>query len=205
MVMILLDGLGVFAFGVSGGLLAVHRRLDLFGVLVLALVTALAGGIVRDVLIADLPPVAFRNSLYLVVALAAGGACFLMHRILARLHQPIMVFDALGLGVFASIGCNKALGSGLDPLAAVLIGVLSAVGGGIVRDLLVTQVPRIFQSEIYAAAALLAASVVAVGHALDWPPLPVTVVAIAAGFILRVLSVVFRWRLPRAPGSAPGS
>ncbi|TVR98817.1 MAG: trimeric intracellular cation channel family protein [Rhodospirillales bacterium] len=196
-----LDFVGVFAFGVTGGLLAVRRGLDLFGVLVLAVVTALAGGITRDVLIGDLPPAAFQDTTYLVVALAAGAACFLLHRGLGRLGHPIMVSDALGLGVFATIGCDKALRFGLDPVAAVLIGVLTAAGGGIVRDLLVAEVPRILREEIYAAAAVLAALVVVAGDALGWPPVVTAVAAIVAGFALRVLSVAFGWRLPRAPGS----
>ncbi|MFO7641147.1 MAG: trimeric intracellular cation channel family protein [Candidatus Competibacteraceae bacterium] len=201
MTITLLDFVGVFAFGVTGGLLAVRRGFDLFGILVLAMVTALAGGITRDVLIADLPPASFQTSAYLMVALAAGATCFVTHRLLQRLRHPIMVFDALGLGVFATLGCEKALRFGLDPLVAILIGVLSAAGGGIIRDLLVAEAPRILKEEIYAAAALLAAVIVVIGDALAWPSVAVATSAIMAGFALRVLSVAFHWRLPRAPGS----
>lgn len=196
-----IDLFGVFIFGLTGGTLAVRRRLDVFGVLVLALATALAGGILRDLLVGDVPPAAFRDTRYLVAGLAAGGVAFFAHRPLEAMGKPVMVLDAAGLGLFAVAGCGKALAAGLDPVPAALIGVLTAVGGGVVRDVLVAEVPRVLREEIYAVAALLAAVVVIAGQAWELPELPVALAAIAAAFVLRVVSVLRGWSAPRAPGT----
>jgi uncharacterized membrane protein YeiH len=199
--MVALDLVGTFVFGLSGGTLAVRRRLDLFGVLVLSVAAALAGGMVRDILLGATPPAALRDERYLLAALGAGGAVFLFHPLLERLGKPVMVLDALGLGLFAVTGCRKALAFGLDPVAAIMLGVLTAVGGGALRDLLVTEVPRVLREEIYALAALVGATVVVVGDGLGFPDAAVAVAGVAAAFILRVVSVARGWSAPRAPWS----
>lgn len=196
-----LDLLGTFVFGLSGGALAVRRRLDVFGVLVLSVAAALAGGMVRDVLLGATPVAALRDERYLLAALGAGGAAFLFHRVLDRLGKPVMVLDALGLGLFAVTGCRKALAFGLDPVAAIMLGVLTAVGGGALRDLLVTEVPRVLREEIYALAALVGAAVVVLGDRLGFPEAAVTVAGVVLAFVLRVVSVVRGWSAPRAPWS----
>lgn len=197
----IVDTIGIFVFGVTGGTLAVRRRLDVFGVFVLAGVTALSGGVVRDVLLGALPPAALTQPHYLWAALASGLAAFFFHRAIERLGKPVMVLDALGLGLFAVAGCRKALDYGVDPLAAVLLGVVTGVGGGIVRDLLLNETPRVLREEIYASAALLATLVVVAGHALGWASGPTSAGAVAAAFLLRVVSYWRGWRAPRAPGS----
>ena len=118
-----------------------------------------------------------------------------------RLAKPVMVFDAAGLGLFAVSGCQKALSLGVAPLPAVLLGVLTAVGGGALRDLLVTEVPRVLREDIYALAALAGATVVAVGAWLGLAPAPVALLGVALTFALRVVSVWRGWRAPKAPGS----
>lgn len=196
-----LDAVGIFVFGVTGGTLAVRRRFDLFGVVVLALVTALAGGVARDLMLGATPPAALTHPHYLWSALASGLAAFFFHKAIERLGKPVMVLDALGLGLFAVAGCRKALDYGVDPSAAVLLGVVTGVGGGIVRDLLVNEAPRVLREEIYASAALLAALIVILGEHFAWPWTVTSTAGVAAAFLLRVVSYWRGWRAPRAPGS----
>jgi uncharacterized membrane protein YeiH len=196
-----LDLLGTFVFGLSGGTLAVRRGLDAFGVLALSVAAALAGGMLRDALLGATPVAALADTRYLLAAVAAAVAAFLGHPLLARLGKPVLVFDAMGLGLFAVTGCRKALEAGLDPAAAMLLGVLTAVGGGAVRDILVAEVPRVLREEIYALAALLGAGVFALGLHLGLPEWAVALAGIASAFVLRVVSVVRGWGAPRAPWS----
>jgi uncharacterized membrane protein YeiH len=148
---------GTFAFGLSGGLAAVRARLDLFGVLVLAAVVAMAGGIVRDLLIGA-PPTNFRDERYLVAAIAAGLVCFFGRSAVARLDRGVLVFDALGLSVFCVAGASTALDSGLGPVQAVLLGAVTGIGGGILRDVLLAQVPIVLRQELYAVPAMVGAA-----------------------------------------------
>lgn len=198
-----LDLVGTFVFGLSGGTLAVRRGLDLVGVLALATAAALAGGMLRDLLLGSVPPAALAGQGYLLAALAAGLAAFLLHPLVARLGKPVMVFHALGLGLFAVTGCAKALDAGLGPLPCLLLGVLTAVGGGALRDVLAAEVPRVLRKEIYALAALLGAAVVVAGDRLGWPEAPTTLAGVLAAFLLRLVSVAYGWRAPRSPWSGP--
>ncbi|HYC04991.1 MAG TPA: trimeric intracellular cation channel family protein [Azospirillaceae bacterium] len=197
-----IDLAGTFVFGLGGGVIAVRHRLDLFGVLVLAVASALAGGLMRDVLI-DAPPAALADTRYLWIALGGGIVAFLAHPLVERVSRPVMLLDALGLGLFAVAGCRKALDAGLSPLPAVILGTLTAVGGGVVRDLLMAEVPRVLREEIYALAALAAAGIVVAGRAAGLDEGAVVTAGIAAGFTLRVLSVRYGWRAPLAPWTRP--
>ena len=156
---------GTFVFGLSGGLAAVRARLDLFGVVVLAAVVGLAGGITRDVLIGT-PPATFRDWRYLAAAAAAGVVCFFAGRALERAERSVMIFDALGLGLFAVTGATKALQFGLGPVQAILLGTITGVGGGMLRDLLLREVPTVLREGLYAIPALLGASVLVVAQQL---------------------------------------
>lgn len=196
-----LDLLGTFVFGLSGGMLAVRRGLDLVGVLALATAAALAGGLARDALLGATPAAALADGRYLLAAGLAGLAAFLAHPLLERLGKPVMAFDALGLGLFAVTGASKALDAGLGPLPCLLLGVLTAAGGGVARDLLVAEVPRILREEVYALAALLGAGIVVLGARLQWPPDATAFAGVLAAFALRVVSVRFGWRAPRSPWS----
>ena len=194
-----LDLLGTFVFGLSGGTLAVRRGLDVVGVLAVATAAALAGGLLRDLLLGQAPPLALRESRYLVAALAAGLASFLLHPLAARLRQPVHFFDALGLGLFAVSGCRLALDAGLGALPCLLLGTLSAVGGGVARDLLVAEVPRVLREEIYALAALLGAGIVVIGDRLALPEAPVAILGALAAVLLRTVAVARGWSAPRSP------
>lgn len=181
----LIDFIGTFAFAISGGLVAVRHRLDLFGVLVLAFAAATAGGIVRDVLLGATPPVSVLDWRYLAVSIAAGLLTFYRHEQVERLRNPVQMSDAVGLSLFAVLGTGKALAAGLGPTGAVMLGILSGVGGGIARDVLVAQIPSVLHRELYAVAAFAGALVVVAGHALSLPAAPVAVAGAAACFVLR--------------------
>ncbi|MCA0922651.1 trimeric intracellular cation channel family protein [Pseudooceanicola nanhaiensis] len=197
-----LDLLGTFVFGLSGAMLAVRRQLDLFGIAVLAICTALAGGMVRDLMLGATPPAALHDTRYLYTALASAVVVFFGHRLIEKMHRPVMVLDALGLGLFAVASCRKALLYGLDPLSAMLLGVVAAVGGGALRDILVTEVPRVLREDIYALAALLGAGVVVVGRALDLPDFWTSVAGVLLCALFRIVSHWRGWQVPRAPGSS---
>lgn len=152
-----------FVFGLSGGSAAVRARLDLFGVLVLAGVVALAGGITRDLLI-GVPPETFRDGRYLVAAAAAGAVCFFASRGIERVRRSVLFFDAVGLSLFAVTGATKALASGMGAAQAVLLGAITGIGGGVLRDVLLREVPTVLRSDLYAIPALAGAAVVAIAH-----------------------------------------
>ncbi|MCX7556624.1 trimeric intracellular cation channel family protein [Xanthomonadaceae bacterium JHOS43] len=200
----LLDFIGTFAFAISGALLAVRRNLDLFGVLVLSFAAASSGGIVRDLLLAATPPVALADWRYLAVAVVAGIITFHRADRVEKLRNPVQFFDAVGLGLFAVLGAGKALAYGLGPVPAVMLGVLSGIGGGIARDVLVAQVPNVLKHELYAVAALVGASIVVAGHMFDWPAAPTTAAGAIACIGLRILAIRRGWRLPVAStGDSP--
>jgi uncharacterized membrane protein YeiH len=158
-----LNLLGTFVFGLSGGLAAVRAGLDVFGVTVLAGVVALAGGVVRDLLIGT-PPATFRDWRYLVAVAAAAAVCICAGPALERVQRSILFFDAMGLAVFCVTGASKALGFHLGPVQATLLGAVTGIGGGILRDVLLREVPIVLRHELYAIPALAGAAVVAVAH-----------------------------------------
>ena len=202
--LLVFDLIGTFVFALSGGTLAVRQRLDLFGVLVLSCATAVTGGIVRDVLIGAVPPAALADWRYLVTAMLAGVVTFCWHGMIERLRNPVLMFDAAGLSLYAVLGTGKALAFGLSPFAATLLGIISGIGGGIARDLLVVRTPLVLQqTELYAAAALVGAGIVAVAHALGWPQAPAMAIGALLCFGLRFMAIRRGWRLPVARDTDP--
>src|SRR3712207_4891498 len=157
--LLVLDLAGTFAFGLSGGLVGVRARLDLYGVVALAGVVGLVGGITRDILLGALPPATFSDWRYLVTVAAAGLVAFFAGPTLERLYRPLNVFDAAGLSLFCVTGATKALEFHVGPVQAVLLGVITATGGGMLRDVLVREVPAVFRQELYAVPALIGAAI----------------------------------------------
>ena len=196
-----LDLAGTFVFALSGAMLGVRRRLDLFGVLVLSFAASSAGGIGRDLLIGAIPPAAISDWRYFTVAMVAGLLVCFWHSPLSRLQTPIRLFDAAGLALFAVSGTEKALEAGLNPLMAALLGMMTGIGGGIARDLLVARTPIVLRSDLYATAALAAAFIVVTGHLLKWPVVPTAAGAAAACFGLRLLAIRRGWNLPVSPSA----
>lgn len=195
-----LDLLGVFVFGLSGGLRAVEQRFDVFGVVVLALAAGLGGGLLRDVLLGDVPPAALRDDRYLVAAVLAGAVVFLGARLVERLTGAVRLFDAAGLGLFVVAGTATALQAGLGALPAVVIGCLAGIGGGVLRDLLAGVVPIVLRREVYAVPALLGAAVVVAADGADRSGPAVSVSAAALVFSVRMAGVWRDWHAPIAPG-----
>lgn len=197
-IVVVLDLVGTFAFAISGGTLAVRKRFDLFGVLVLSFTAAVTGGIVRDVLIGATPPVALANWHYLAVSCVAGLAAFYRGDAIERMQNPVQLFDAVGLGLFAVTGATKALEAGLAPGGAMLLGMVTGIGGGMARDILAMRIPVVLQSDLYAVAALAGAAVVVVGSLMDWPQPVLLVCGAVLVFFLRFMAVRHGWRLPTA-------
>lgn len=196
--LLVLDLVGTFVFALSGGMAGVNRRLDIFGVLVLAFVAANTGGIARDLLIGAVPPAAIADWRYLAVALAAGLITFYAYDLIARLRSPVLLFDGAGLALFAVAGTQKALGFGLDPVMAAVLGMLTGIGGGVMRDMLLAEIPVVLRAELYAVAALAGAAIVVIGEALGLPSAAVVVAGIGLCFGLRVLAIRRGWNLPIA-------
>jgi uncharacterized membrane protein YeiH len=195
---LVLDLMGTFVFALSGALAGVKRELDLFGVLVLSFAAANSGGITRDVLIGAVPPAAVSDWRYLGVSLFAGVITFYFSSLIVRMSNPVLLFDAAGLALFAVSGASKALAYGLNPVMAIALGMVTGIGGGIVRDVLLAEIPTVLRAELYAVAALAAAAIVVIGHMLQLPVAPVTAVALILCFWLRVMAIRHGWRLPVA-------
>jgi len=197
--LMVLDLGGTFVFAISGAVAAVRHRLDIFGIMVLAFAAGNAGGITRDVLIGATPPAAIADWKYLGVSVLAGLAVFLWHPLLARLSNPVLWFDAVGLAFFAVAGAQKALVYGLDPAMSALLGMLTGIGGGMVRDVLVNQIPTVLRADLYALAALAGAGVVVGGHLLALAPVAAAIVGGGLCFALRYMAIEHGWHLPAAP------
>ncbi|GGH50152.1 UPF0126 membrane protein [Comamonas phosphati] len=193
-----LDLAGTFAFAISGAVAARKRGLDWFGVAVIAFTVACGGGVLRDLCIGAVPPAGLTDWRYLAVAMVATLMTIAANKLVVRLTHPVILFDSIGLGLFAVTGAQKAMIFGHNAEVAVLLGIVTAVGGGVVRDVLLNRVPVILQRDIYASAALVGASIEVAGERLGWLSSGRTWVALAACFALRYLSLRYRWNLPRS-------
>jgi uncharacterized membrane protein YeiH len=193
------DLAGTFLFAAEGAMTAIRSDLDFFGVMVLSFATAVGGGIMRDVLLGATPPAALRDWRYGAVAFTAAAVTFLLYwRASAIPGWLIVSLDAAGLALFAVAGTEKALSHDLHPFVAVLLGTITGVGGGTIRDVLLAQVPVILRADIYATAAMAGAAVLVIGRALRWPaPLAAGLGGIVC-FGLRMLAVWQHWSLPHA-------
>jgi len=201
-VLVWVDLVGIFVFAISGALVAVRKRYDVFGVIVLAATTGLGGGFLRDVLIDATPPAALADWRYLLVPVAAGLVTFAFHPSLGRREWLINVFDACGLALFCVSGALKAVDYGLGPVPAALMGMLTAVGGGMVRDVLAGRAPVVFSSELYATPALLGATIAVVGRDLGLPVAAVTALGATTCLVLRLLAMWRDWHAPMPTGPA---
>jgi uncharacterized membrane protein YeiH len=196
--LLVLDLLGTFVFALSGASAGVSRRLDLFGVLVLSFVAGNFGGITRDLMIGAVPPAAISDWRYLAVSLLAGVVTFYWVPVVDRLRASVLLFDAAGLALFAVSGTQKALAFGLNPVMAALLGMLTGIGGGMVRDVLVAEIPTVLRADLYAVAALAGAAVVVAGNLLHLPSTAATIAGAALCFGLRLMAIRRGWHLPVA-------
>lgn len=201
-----LDLTGTFVFGLNGALTALRAtHLDVVGVVTLGMMTALGGGVIRDVLIGSIPPATFVSWPYFALAVSGALIAFALNNVLARWEMSITVLDAIGLSVFAVIGTTKALAYGLGVAPAALLGVITAVGGGTIRDTMVGQVPSVLRSELYAIPALVGAALTVLAIKLDVYNLATALAAAAVCFVIRMLGVRYQLNAPRPPGFTPDS
>jgi uncharacterized membrane protein YeiH len=192
------DLCGTFVFAVEGALAAVAAGLDPVGILLLAFLTALGGGVVRDLLIGATPPAAVSDRYYAVLVIVAAVSVWLFNQQAMAIPPALMTaLDAAGLALFVVAGTEKALDRGIDPVIAPFLGTVGGVGGGVMRDIAINQVPRILYADIYASAGFVAASIIVIGRIRAWPPRTVAIVAGCLCFGLRVAAVAWHWQLPR--------
>lgn len=196
------DLAGTFVFALSGAIAGVRHRLDLFGVLVLSFAAGNAGGITRDLIIGATPPAAIQDWRYVAISILAGLITFFWHRSVKRLSSSVLVFDAAGLALFAVTGAGKALAFHAGPVAAILLGMLTGIGGGMTRDVLVNEVPIVLRTELYAVAALIGAAAVVIGRMLHLPSTGAAVVGAILCFGLRFMAMRRGWQLPVARSSS---
>ena len=193
----LVDLAGTFAFAISGATAARRCNLDLFGILAIAFITACGGGIARDLCIGAIPPAGLSDWRYLFTAIVAALLTVVAYPWVERLTYPVRLFDAMGLGLFAVYGAHKALLFGHNAEVAILLGMITAVGGGMARDVLLTRVSVVLQKEIYALAAFAGAALAVIGEYYRWPAVWATWLPILFCFGLRFLSLRYHWNLPR--------
>ena len=194
-----LDLIGTAAFAASGAWAGIHKRMDLLGVLVLGVVTATGGGTLRDILLGDFPPFCLKDELYLYISLCVSLLVFIFNRQMTILKNPLLYFDAVGLGTFVVIGTQKAMSYQMGPLGAILLGVMTATAGGVIRDVLSNEVPLILRKEtLYASVCIAGGGLMVL---LSYTPFSGPLAALLAALtviILRILAIRRHWTLPRA-------
>ena len=200
-----LDLSGILVFAISGAAAARQRDLDLFGIVALAFVTACGGGIVRDLCLGSLPPVGLADWRYLALVLLGALATVGAYGWVRRLRYPVLLFDAMGMAMFAVSGTQKALGMGRNAETAILLGMMTAVGGGVLRDMLLGRVAVVLEREIYASAALLGTLLVVLAAHFHWGAAWATWPGLLACFGLRYLSLRYGWNMPRFGRREAGS
>lgn len=195
-----LDIAGIFVFAISGALLAVRKNFDVFGMAVLASVTALGGGLFRDVMIGDVPPTAFTDLGYFLTPLVATVLVFFLHPVVERITRAVGVFDAAGLGLFCVAGTTKAHDYGLGLTSSAALGLATAVGGGVLRDVLANEVPSLLRwdRDLYAVPAMVGATTTVLLIRFDALNATTSALAAAMAFTVRLLAMHFGWRAPRA-------
>lgn len=187
----------ITAEAMTAALAAGRRNMDWFGVCLLASVTALGGGTTRDVILGHYPLYWVGNPYVLLLVCAAALLTVAVARVVDRLRWPFLLLDALGLVVFTIIGCNVAMEIGAHPIIVIVSGMVTGIVGGILRDVLCNDVPLVFRSELYATVSIVTGVVYYLGLVAGLPVDVVVLIAIAVGFPLRVLALVFKWEMPK--------
>jgi uncharacterized membrane protein YeiH len=200
---LVLDLCGAFVFALSGAMAGIKHKLDLFGVMVLSFAAATLGGIMRDVVIGAVPPPGISDWRYVAVSIAAGMATIYCHPLVNRVRSSVLIFDAAGLALFAVSGAQKAIDFRLGPITAMLLGMLTGIGGGMARDVLAGEVPSVLRGDIYAVAALAGAGVVVAGRAFHFPAIPAAIAGAVLCFALRLIAIRRGWQLPGAHRRQP--
>jgi uncharacterized membrane protein YeiH len=198
---LVVDLIGTFVFAIEGALAGINAGLDVFGLMVLAFVTALGGGTIRDLLIGSIPPNSIRDWRYATTAFAGGGAVFFFHEFIQQVPLHLLItLDAAGLALFAVSGAGKALEFGITPLLAIMMGAVTGAGGGTIRDVLLARIPAVLNSDVYATAALVGAAVVVLALKAKMPRGLAMALGAAACFALRMEAMWHGWNLPKVMG-----
>lgn len=194
-VLYFMDLFGTFAFALSGALIAVKKEMDLFGVIVLALITAVGGGTTRDILLGNTPVFVLTDPIYVFVSLAGALCTFFFYNALFRINSIILIADAFGLGTFVCIGVSKALNADISLTGAVILGVITAIMGGMLRDVLAGEVPSVLYRDFYASACVIGGLIYI--NLYKYNIFEEQIMLLTAGFIiiLRLLAIRFKWKL----------
>ena len=200
--LLLLDLLGTFAFALNGALTAVrHVRIDIIGVLTLGMITAMGGGILRDIMLNDLPPATFQDWRYLAVATFGAFIVFIFAKYLGRITVPIEVLDAVGLSVFAVTGASKAMEYGLGPVQSIILGTLTGVGGGTIRDALIGRIPSVMSEGLYAVPAIVGAGLTVAAMMAELYGVAAAVIAASACWLIRIIGIRYKLDAPAPRGT----
>jgi len=195
-ILYLIDIVGTMVFAISGAITAFDKRLDIFGVSAVAFITALGGGTLRDLLIGS-TPVAWMNNLTYLVMIGLGIVIAVLFRqVVLKLRRTLFLFDTIGIAVFTVLGLQKALDIGIHPIIAIMMGMVSAVFGGVIRDIVCNEIPLIFRKEIYALACMAGGTVYMVLTLLDFSQTFNIITTVIFIFTLRLLVVRYHWHLP---------
>lgn len=193
-----LDLIGTAAFAASGAWVGVRKHMDLFGVLVLGIVTAVGGGTLRDLLLGDVPPFSLKDESYIYISVAVSLAVFVNRDRFERFEKPLLYFDAIGLGTFVVIGTTKALDFQMGLLGAILMGVMTGTAGGVIRDVLANQVPLILRREIYASACLAGGVLLVLLEQMGTGRPAAALCAAGTVIAVRLLAIHYDWALPKS-------
>lgn len=192
----IIDILGTIAFAVSGVYAAMEKRLDLFGVIIIAFVTAIGGGTIRDLLVGDLPVTWIRNTNYFLIIIITAIVVILFRSAIRNFQKTLLVFDSIGLGLFTVLGIQKGISFGLHPAICVALGTITGCFGGVIRDMLINTIPIIFKKEIYASACIAGGVIYFILYFNGINSGVTNVISIVSIFLIRMLSIWFDWRLP---------
>ena len=192
-----IDLLGTFAFGLTGGIVAIRKNMDLFGVFVLSMVTAIGGGTIRDIILGSKQLFILSNPVYITLIIASTLCAFLFYRVLLRINSIILILDAFGLGTFVCIGVSKALSSGIPPFGSVIMGLITGVAGGMMRDILAKEIPMVLVRDFYAMACVIGGSFYVALYQMGLPEGTVMPISAAVVFTLRLLAIRYRWNFIR--------
>ena len=194
----ILDMIGTFSFAISGAMVGVKKNMDLFGIIVLGIVTAIGGGTIREVFTGEFPPFAFRQDIYFYLAITGSLITYLFMNQLQRIKSVVLLADAVGLGTFVTIGVTSALAVDITPTGAVVLGTISAIAGGMIRDVLAGEIPFVLTRDFYAVSCILGGIVYLVMAGLEAPQNITIAVVTSVVIVLRVLAIRYGWKLPRA-------
>ncbi|HYE53363.1 MAG TPA: trimeric intracellular cation channel family protein [Chitinophagaceae bacterium] len=192
----LIDILGILAFSIAGAFAAMQKRLDIFGILIIAFITAMGGGTLRDLLIGDLPVSWLRSPVYSIFIVAGAFLAMVFHNVIGNFQKTLLVFDSLGLGFFTVAGIQKGIAFGFHPGICIALGTLTGCFGGVIRDISLNNIPLIFQKEIYATACIVGGFIYFLMDGLHLHRVPADIICIAVIFVIRMLAVRYKLSLP---------